>query len=341
MSTTAKISISVSLLITLFFVLPWISLFQEVEFNLERFVPDGTAYIRLQYLVISTFLISLFLFQYNFHWKDKLFKIKKNWLKVSLDLVSNILLVLILTVLLFRITSRLFEVEPRKVYLTLYLFRHLGTDFVVMIVVYVYNLVIKSRSDKIRILTLNKEKAETELAMLKSQIDPHFLFNALNSLTGLIRTNSREAIKFVNSLSEAFRYTLDNQKQQAVTLREELDFLNSYLYMMKTRFGDALRVKTEVKDVHLDKRLPQFALQLLVENAVKHNLVSQSNPLNVSIVSNDEKLTVQNDLQLKSQVTKQYGIGLANLSKRYDLIAGSTIEIERNEHYFRVKLPLL
>ena len=177
--------------------------------------------------------------------------------------------------------------------------------------------------------------------MLKSQIDPHFLFNALNSLTGLIRTNSREAIRFVNSLSETFRYTLDNQKQKAVTLREELRFLDSYLFMMKARFGDALRVKTEVKDVHLDKKLPQFALQLLVENAVKHNLVSRSKPLNVSIVSNDQMLIVQNDLQLKTQVTKRYGIGLANLSKRYDLIAGDNIEIERNEHYFRVKLPLL
>ena len=169
--------------------------------------------------------------------------------------------------------------------------------------------------------------------MLKSQIDPHFLFNALNSLTGLIRTNSREAIRFVNSLSETFRYTLDNQKQKAVTLREELRFLDSYLFMMKARFGDALRVKTEVKDVHLDKKLPQFALQLLVENAVKHNLVSRSKPLNVSIVSNDQMLIVQNDLQLKTQVTKRYGIGLANLSKRYDLIAGDNIEIERNEHY--------
>ena len=321
--------------------LPWISLFQELQFNLERFVPDGMAHTRLLYMAISVFLVTLFLFQYNFHWKDKLFRIKKNWLKVSLDLVSNILLVVVLTVLLFGISSRLFEVEPRRVYLTVYFFRHLGTDFVVMIVVYVYSLLIKSRSDKIRILTLNKEKVETELAMLKSQIDPHFLFNALNSLTGLIRTNSREAIKFVNSLSETFRYTLDNQKQKAVTLREELRFLDSYLFMMKARFGDALKVKTEVKDVHLDKKLPQFALQLLVENAVKHNLVSQSKPLNVSIVSNDQKLIVQNDLQLKTQVTKRYGIGLANLSKRYDLIAGSNIEIERNEHYFRVKLPLL
>lgn len=321
--------------------LPWISLFQEVQFSLEKFVPDGMAHTRLRYMAISIFLVSLLLFQYNFHWKDKLFRIKKNWLKVSLDLVSNILLVLILTVLLFGISSRLFEVEHRRVYLTIYFFRHLGTDFVVMIVVYVYNLVIKSRSDKIRILTLNKEKVETELAMLKSQIDPHFLFNALNSLTGLIRTNSREAIKFVNSLSETFRYTLDNQKQKAVTLREELRFLDSYLFMMKARFGDALKVKTEVKDIHLDKRLPQFALQLLVENAVKHNLISQSKPLHVSIVSNDQKLIVQNDLQLKTQVTVRYGIGLANLSKRYDLMAGSTIEIERNERYFRVKLPLL
>ncbi len=321
--------------------LPWISLFQELQFDLEKFVPEGKAHTRLLYMAIAIFLVSLFLFQYNFHWKDKLFRIKKDWLKVSLDLASNILLVLIFTVLLFGITSRLFQLEPRRVYLTLYLFRHLGADFVVMIVVYVYNLVIKSRSDKIHILTLNKEKVETELAMLKSQIDPHFLFNALNSLTGLIRTNSREAIKFVNSLSETFRYTLDNQKQKAVTLREELRFLDSYLFMMKVRFGDALRVKTEVKDVHLDKRLPQFALQLLVENAVKHNLVSQSKPLNVSIVSNDQKLIVQNDLQLRTQVTKRYGIGLANLSKRYDLIAGDNIEIERNEHYFQVKLPLL
>ena len=340
MSIKLKISLGVSVALTLFFAWPWISIFQEVKI-LQQYVSLDTAKTRFTYMALSVFVTSLFLFQYNFYWKNKIIKQKKPGIAWSLDLLTNILLILLFTVLFLAIMSRLFQIEPIRAYFTLYLFRNVATGFVVMIVVYIYNLIEKSKLDKIRILTLANEKSETELAVLKSQIDPHFLFNALNSLTGLIREDAREAIQFVNHLSETFRYTLEHRQQKMVTLQEELNFLKSYMFMMKARFGDGLRMETEIKETHRDKKLPQFALQLLVENAIKHNTISQSKPLTVSILSDDAKLLVSNNLQPRRQSVQGYGIGLANLAQRYQLLEGRDIEVQKTKDKFQVNRPLL
>lgn len=340
MLTKHKISLAVSLALTVFFVFPWITLAGEIN-NLGKFVPEESVKMRLVYMATTVFVISLIMFYHNFFWKLQLPRPKQNWLGWIQDAAINILLVLVLSGSLLLITEQLFGVPSVRTYLILYVFRNTSIAFVAVMVNYVYKLVETSKSDKIRILSLNKERAETELAILKTQIDPHFLFNTLNSLTSLIRQNGKEAIEFVGHLSETFRYTLEHRKEDVVTVKKELAFLESYIFMMKIRFADGLDIHIKVKDTHLSRKIPQFALQLLIENAVKHNRISERSPLVIGIESNDEHLMVVNNLQAKLPSSGGYGIGLANLSKRYLLLAGLDIQVYKNESKFEVKLPLL
>ncbi len=206
---------------------------------------------------------------------------------------------------------------------------------------YAYSAAEKSKLDRINLLTLKNQKMETELSALKAQVDPHFLFNSLNSLTGVIRENQKEAVKFVGHLSETMRYTLDHKDTNLVTLRQEIEYLKSYEFMMKIRFGDGFKIDNQIENGDLDKRLPQFALQLLVENAIKHNKVSKKNPLVIRISTDSEKLKVCNNLQPKTTVSGGYGLGLSNLSKRYELLKMDPIEIDKSHEEFTVTLSLL
>ena len=208
-----------------------------------------------------------------------------------------------------------------------------------MLVAYVIDLLENLRHEKIKTLTLQHQNVETELAALKAQIDPHFFFNSLNSLNVLIRENTKEALAFVDHLSQSFRYILENKEQKLVTVREELAFLESYLFMMEKRFASGLVVNIRIADDLCARRIPQFALQLLVENAVKHNQVSARHPLTIDIYGEPEHIVVKNNLQ-KKQSAKGYGIGLANLSKRYQLIYNTEITVRTGPTHFEVKLPI-
>jgi LytS/YehU family sensor histidine kinase len=211
---------------------------------------------------------------------------------------------------------------------------------VVVLVTYVIELIDKSRRDKIKILTLQHQNSETELSALRSQIDPHFLFNSLASLSGLIRANSREALEFVNHLSETFRYILEKREHKLVTVRDEIHFVESYIFMLKKRFADGFQIIMNVNEEHLSRNIPQFALQIMIENAFKHNLVSGKNPLIVEIDSGANNLRVRNNL-LPKKIIPGYGIGLANLSKRYQLLGRVNIATTKTLTHFEVDLPLL
>ena len=186
---------------------------------------------------------------------------------------------------------------------------------------------------------LKQQNLQTELVALKNQIDPHFLFNSLNSLTCLIRDND-EATQFVKKLSFMYRYILQSGDRDLVSLKEELKFLESYSYLIKARYRDRFTIDIEIDEKYLEKEIPPLALQLLVENAVKHNEISETNPLTVKIFYKNGFIYVENILKPRTVMAEGTGNGLMNLDKRYYLIAKQNIVITKDDNIFSVKLPI-
>lgn len=180
-----------------------------------------------------------------------------------------------------------------------------------------------------------------QLEALRSQINPHFLFNALNSLTVLIRNKSDRALPFVDQLSWLLRATLLRSEEDFITIQNELDYLESYIFLQKERFGEKFKVDVQIPDNWKKELIPSFSLQLLAENAIKHNVVSTNQPLLLDIYPNGEYLIIRNQIHKRRDATEGTGLGLLNLSLRFKLLKKRDIQINQDENYFSVKLPIL
>lgn len=193
-----------------------------------------------------------------------------------------------------------------------------------------------------RLATLQQARLRAEYEGLKSQVNPHFLFNSLNTLMSLIEEDPTAAARYTGQLADLYRDTLAFRSRDVVALGEEWAVLQKYLYIQQSRFGEALRVETNfTDDVLRDRRIIPLALQLLVENAIKHNEVSRAHPLTISITATAETVTVRNILRLKASPERSTGTGLDNIRNRYALLTPKTISTSRNDGKFTVVLPLL
>ena len=187
---------------------------------------------------------------------------------------------------------------------------------------------------------LKTEQFAQQYQTLKDQLNPHFLFNSFNVLSNLVYDNPDTAARFIRQLSKIYRYVLKVQQEKLVKLSSELEFAENFLSLQKMRFEEGLQYQINVDK--LDFYLPPLSLQMLLENALKHNIASMANPLKIEILAEDGKLVVRNNLQLKSSLTEEStGIGLSNIRKRYELLNDEHIFIEKNATSFTVKLPLL
>ena len=189
---------------------------------------------------------------------------------------------------------------------------------------------------------LEQERTEAELKNLKNQLNPHFLFNSLNTLIAEIEYDPATAVKFTQHLSEVYRYVLRQQQCQIVSLKEELDFLDSYIFLHQVRLGDCLSLERDLPDNVIDHQLPPLTLQLLAENVVKHNYIDDFNPMTIRVYTerNSRYLCVSNTLRPK-KVSNASGKGLKNLSERYQLLCKQDIQIRKNDHQFTVSIPLI
>ncbi len=186
--------------------------------------------------------------------------------------------------------------------------------------------------------------AKTETAKfetLKSQIDPHFLFNSLNVLTSLIGENPSLAEKFTTKLSKIYRYVLEQRNKELIPLEEELKFARTYMELLQMRFEDAVKFNIPVEVSNSDLKIVPLSLQLLLENAVKHNVVSSTKPLEINIFEEDGFLQIQNNINPKETIGKSTKVGLRNIADRYGLITNRNVEITNNNKTFTVSLPLL
>lgn len=195
--------------------------------------------------------------------------------------------------------------------------------------------------------TLETEKLRTQqitsqFEALKSQISPHFLFNSLNTLAAIIPENQQQAVLFTQKLADVYRYILKYQEQELVSLETELEFINSFLFLLKIRYPQNLNVDIQIDEIQRKQYVAPLTLQLLVENAIKHNIISKSQPLSIEIYSEKEgTILVKNKLQKKSIAKTSTKTGIENIKKRYQLLTDKTVEIVETTSYFKVRIPLL
>jgi two-component system, LytTR family, sensor kinase len=189
---------------------------------------------------------------------------------------------------------------------------------------------------------LREANSKAQFEILKQQINPHFLFNALSTLKSLIRVQDPNAEHFVMNLSDVYRKLLQRREQELIRLSDEMEIVNSYLFMQQLRFENNLTVEIAIPPMMLSLFLPPFALQLLIENTIKHNIISQRKPLRIRIFVNENKyVVVENNIQPKKSNEESTGWGLSSLIERYATFTTKEIDIQETTEVFKVALPLL
>ncbi|RYH72831.1 histidine kinase [Flavobacteriaceae bacterium 144Ye] len=213
------------------------------------------------------------------------------------------------------------------------------TIVVIFHLVYFYN---RYQQNKVKEQKVIAGTATARFDALKNQLDPHFLFNSLNVLTSLIEENPDSAQRFTTSLSKVYRYVLEQKNKDLVTVDEELDFARTYMLLLKMRFEDSLTFDIPEKASNPESKVVPLSLQLLLENAVKHNMVTSTKPLHIKIYEDaNENLVVENNLQPKQIVKKSSGVGLENIKQRYQLLTTKKVYINQQANRFAVAIPML
>lgn len=208
-----------------------------------------------------------------------------------------------------------------------------------LIVNYLRMILLRQRQAE-EIAQLKETRLEASLSSLKEQLSPHFLFNTLNTLHSL--TQEEAARSFIDALANVYRYVLQYKNINLATLRQELELVENYLYILKTRLEDAFVVDIQIAPALLNTQIPPLTLQLLIENAVKHNVASVSRPLTIQITNEgNDWIVISNNFQLKSTVGATTGNGLSNIMQRYRLLCEMDIVIEKTPAAFTVKLPVI
>ncbi|MCD4729459.1 MAG: histidine kinase [Bacteroidales bacterium] len=187
---------------------------------------------------------------------------------------------------------------------------------------------------------LKSESLAYQYKALQNQVNPHFLFNSLNTLSSLVYKDQDQAVKFIKQLSEVYRYVLEHKNAEVVELSTELIFVKNYVFLQKIRHGNSLNVSFDLRNSKKVKVIP-MSIQMLIENAIKHNIVSEENPLFIEVNLNSEYVIVKNNVQHKTSVQDSGGIGLQNLNSRYELLSDKPILVEESDSDFIVRIPVL
>ena len=312
---------------------------EVTDFNAEFFINVSVNLI-LAYIITALVSASVI---FSIQYLDKFFPWEKGiWKRIFTEFFyTNIVAVVAITIinnLIFIIGLSQFEYKE-----------HIVQGIIIAIIL---NLFLTTFYEGIRLFNnwknslveserLEKENMASKFEALKNQVNPHFLFNSLNTLSSLIYSDPAKAEMFIDEFASIYRYVLDNQDRLLVSLKEEVEFIKSFIYLLKIRFGEGLLFNIHINGDVLKYHLPTLSLQLLVENAIKHNVVSKDRPLEVSISTENECVIVRNNIQIREEKIASTGIGLENLRQRYNLMSNlkPTFAIE-NEHYI-AKLPLI
>lgn len=214
-------------------------------------------------------------------------------------------------------------------------------SFIVISIVHIIYLYKYYQESKLKEQKIIAGTANAQFESLKNQIDPHFLFNSLNVLSSLIEENPDNAQRFTTSLSKIYRYVLEQKDKELVTVSEELTFAKTYMNLLKMRFENSITFELPENFENEDAKVVPLSLQLLLENTIKHNIVSEKKPLHIKIYIKDNFLVVENNLQKKEVLQDRKGVGLQNIVSRYAILSERKVLIDENKETFAVYLPIL
>jgi sensor histidine kinase YesM len=275
--------------------------------------------------------------------RKQLYRVKKIFMRLAFRYTIGILISFIITFIFLTSWNRLLHNSflPYEAILKLQVIIILVTMQISSIYEIAY-LNSERDSDIIKMERTEKSKIQAELDVLKSQIDPHFIFNSLNTLSYLISQDPKSAKRFNDTLAKVYRYILVKKEKDLVQLKEEIEFAMNFFYLLKIRYQHGLVMKIEINNIISENYLlPPLSIQILIENAIKHNHFTEKNPLLIEVKVIEEHVTVSNNRNVKQFEIQSSEIGLKNLSERYKLITNSVISVTDNKDYFRVTLPIL
>ncbi|MBT8182512.1 MAG: 2TM domain-containing protein [Eudoraea sp.] len=310
----------------------------SVQFNKEFFV--GVGYTLL-YSVVLTLINSSFFVYLNRRvvWK------KYSRYRLVIGAVGGVFLTMA-GILWIRILIRMgFEGANWEEFLagerTIYYLIALIITIVVSIFFHALYFYRALQDKKVKEQKIIAGTASAKFDALKNQLDPHFLFNSLNVLTSLIEEDADQAQKFTTSLSKVYRYVLEQKNKDLVTVDEELQFAKTYIRLLKMRFEDSIVFDIPERCSNPEAKIVPLSLQLLLENAVKHNVVTSTRPLHIKVFEEGGSLVIQNNLQEKQVVRKSSGVGLRNIQQRYSILSDREVQISKTPKDFKISLPML
>lgn len=185
------------------------------------------------------------------------------------------------------------------------------------------------------------ESVQGQLQNLKSQVNPHFLFNNLSVLSSLVYKDQDKAVDFIDQLSRVYRYLLDTRNSELITLNDEIAFIHSYTYLLKIRFDVNIHFYINVSETKMNMLLPPMTIQILIENSIKHNEISGEQPLYITITEKDDELEVKNNFQPRTNTEKSSKTGLQNIRDRYKFYTNRQVVVTSDNKFFTVRIPLL
>ncbi|MDL2323089.1 histidine kinase [Bacteroidales bacterium OttesenSCG-928-A17] len=314
-----------------------------ISFFFARIKVSGNLHIKdvVTYSSVCVFLSNVFLLYFLFAFQFWILRRIKNPKKRALYILfGSLILVFILSPIFSRVQWFVVrETLPPNLYTIVLFTKDLILLLITLLIISLINLLEETRKILIENQKLSMESLQNRYDALKNQVDPHFLFNSLNTLKGLVGYDDEKAHEYVDQLSSVFRYTM--QGKQVMKLPEELEFVKSYIYLMKIRYNEALQIDYHPDEKYFEYYILPFGLQSLIENAVKHNVITQKYPLMITVETTDrDTILVKNNIHLKSGAMSS-GIGLANLNERYKMIFDKEIIINKDDSFFIVEIPLI
>jgi len=298
---------------------------------------------------IETMIFSMFLYVLNMSWfyyllkknHGNIYTLKRMAISISGNIFLSCLGVFISRVTVIVVLSNIpldnFIADEQFIFYI----QPLAISLVVSFLFYAVWYYKYRQDNKIKEQKIIAGTASARFDALKNQLDPHFLFNSLNVLTSLIEEDPYQAQKFTTSLSKVYRYVLEQKNKDLVTIDEELNFARTYVRLLKMRFEDSIVFDIPEKASNPEAKIVPLSLQLLLENAVKHNVVTSSKPLRIKVFEQDKSLVVANNLQEKQVVKKSSGVGLQNIKQRYNILSNREVSILKTANEFSVALPML
>lgn len=199
----------------------------------------------------------------------------------------------------------------------------------------------ENRHITIQLEQMKNDNLSAQYELLKQQVNPHFLFNSLNTLKSMVENGEKEAVGFIIKLSNFYRYTLESRKLDLILIQEEMEIVRAFLYLQQARFADGFTFDEKLDKSVQKTLIPPFTLQLLIENCMKHNIVSQDRPLHIRLYREFDHLVLENPIQLKSGDHHSLGVGLENIHLRYQHLTLKRVVITDDSHIFKIKLPLI